>query len=874
MPRSKNSQFEWQVGGEGADQEIIARIERPSPGGWLNRLLTSLPPGVRWLLLGLLVVLGVTVYWLVRYRYEQALERLKFQIQAVVDLEAQAFAEGNWSRFLAQQDESDIEWYWRQDQRTRAHCPPVSDLFRSPDGCWSVLPARVQQVDLRGQIAWVEVIEGQPAARRARFYRQTPLGWKRTSPQAGLWGDVVETQFEKLSVRCYRRDLPHLQFYLRPISEAVNRACDTVGCPTDGRVQVEFVVRSAPDLVPRWQNERILVDSPWLLGVPADATDSVSAMVSPAYVEPMRQLAVAAAVQLALRVPAGQSPTAWQTAIAQEYLAWRERPVPAQAPLLGRILERRGDAVLPQVFESAAAAPSLGWFLERWFGVRTDRPDAAFFQLLLDVEREALLAGRRETFLLLQGVSSDPGGSWDQAQVIDLYRRITSSATLARLAPLQVEAVQVGDNLAQVTLQRPLSDARSNALPLTEFFVRQNGDWKHLIPYYILDAERAVSSGVASSPGIVDLTFACAGSEQAMLVMWAEAFRHQNPHIRVTVVSLEELVAWGGLPEQTAYRILSQADAALWPTMPDMIPLEWTYDLSGWVVGDPDFAPDDFYPGVLNPGVHYVPAQINMAMLLFDRDAFDVAGLPYPRPGWTQDEFSAAAQALTIRQGNSVERYGFVDMVGVGPALIASRAGSLWDESVWPPRPAFDSPSVVEATRWYVGLSLDERVMPHNFVPMSTRWQLIDQKRAAMWSDSLVNWPLRSAQMRLGVATLPAGRAAGHPWWATGYVISSGTLNPEETWQWVRFLSYQWNKRSDRLSFSPRRPVAEQQSDWALWDAQTGEAIRYALEHLWPPQDAAAMALFGQAVNRALDGRNVQAMLEEAQSAAQGAAMP
>ena len=66
---------------------------------------------------------------------------------------------------------------------------PDQEAQRDP--CAPVLPAKLTHVELQGDIAWVEVIEGEPPVRRVRFYRQTERGWVHTAPRESFWGKEV-----------------------------------------------------------------------------------------------------------------------------------------------------------------------------------------------------------------------------------------------------------------------------------------------------------------------------------------------------------------------------------------------------------------------------------------------------------------------------------------------------------------------------------------------------------------------------------------------------------------------------------------------------------------------------------------------------------
>ena len=58
--------------------------------------------------------------------------------------------------------------------------------------------------------------------------------------------------------------------------------------------------------------------------------------------------------------------------------------------------------------------------------------------------------------------------------------------------------------------------------------------------------------------------------------------------------------------------------------------------------------------------------------IYYDPNAFGAAGLAYPAPGWTWDDFRKDVAALAGKTGGQA-RYGFVDATGFLVSLLAPR---------------------------------------------------------------------------------------------------------------------------------------------------------------------------------------------------------
>jgi hypothetical protein len=445
-------QFDWQAGTDDGEWETLAQTSRRRVFGWLRRI-----PWWGWVLVGLVAASSAAAgYGFLRQRVEETNRQIGFQIQSVIDLEARAFQADDVELFMEQQDSTAPDWYALQRDRIEGRCD-----------CDPVLPGEVQEVDLRGDVARVEVLEG-GAVRRARFYRQTALGWKETAPQSAFFQVPVELRYGALVFLYHRADEPYIDPLIEHVHRTAGQVCRTISCRSLSDLQFVFAIDAPPGQSPRLEGDRVVLASPWLSGIPVDGEWSE---------EQLRELTYWVAHELAadsVRSAAGKALTPLQSALVAEYATWYSHQDETKAPILGRVIARNGRNVVPEVMRSLPDTESLSAFIRRWLSVAPEGREIAYFQMLLNIENDALRLGIKDTFMYLQ----DGSDYWMQRQ--EQYYDHAQRYDLA-LPEIQVQTVELGDRRAQVVVRGPeieVEQGRQQRLDSIVFFRLADGDWK------------------------------------------------------------------------------------------------------------------------------------------------------------------------------------------------------------------------------------------------------------------------------------------------------------------------------------------------------------------------------------------------------------
>jgi multiple sugar transport system substrate-binding protein len=280
-------------------------------------------------------------------------------------------------------------------------------------------------------------------------------------------------------------------------------------------------------------------------------------------------------------------------------------------------------------------------------------------------------------------------------------------------------------------------------------------------------------------------------------------------------------------------------------------------NMEPFMTTDSTISKDDFYPSVLEQFTYQgqlwgLPAGVTVNLMNYNKDLFDAAGLPYPSVDWTTSDFLEMAVALTQGEDES-KQYGYVPSSFGANDLVSfmDRLGAdMLDESVDPPRLVFNSPSVVEAFRWYTSLATQYGAQPAvsedsgDFEGGRGRQALIREGQAAMWMESggggfggpggfaVFGGQGGTSSLNVGVVPLPAGpnSAEGSGFQSVdGYFISAASDARQACWTWITFLTEQSTattglpaRQSVAESAAYRQQVGTEQADAYLASVSGG----------------------------------------------------
>ena len=233
-------------------------------------------------------------------------------------------------------------------------------------------------------------------------------------------------------------------------------------------------------------------------------------------------------------------------------------------------------------------------------------------------------------------------------------------------------------------------------------------------------------------------------------------------------------------------------------SMPQLATTPKVVDLTDRVQ-EPDFGWQDFYPGeraaaTVDGRVLGVPALVDNLAIVYNKDLFDQAGLAYPSPEWTWDDFRAAARALT---DPAKKHYGWVfptdgleDTVWHWEAMLWEAGGDILNADNT--KAAFNSPAGVQALTMLQDIAKDGSIY-FDYAPDSPKTDnlfnsgFIGMKVTGPWA--LPAYP----DANYGVQIMPSfddpanhQTIAGPDDWV---IMDNGSQRIDATWEFMKWFT-------------------------------------------------------------------------------------
>ncbi|MBK8902934.1 MAG: extracellular solute-binding protein [Anaerolineaceae bacterium] len=397
-----------------------------------------------------------------------------------------------------------------------------------------------------------------------------------------------------------------------------------------------------------------------------------------------------------------------------------------------------------------------------------------------------------------------------------------------------------------------------------------------------IDLENTTDSVIENQPNqqnetSVTVRFAVDDYEIAQHQELARTFEEADPNIRIQLLSVNDILDYepatgNGLPHETALKLAHSADVFPAHYATGVNSRSILRDLAPLIQADSSFDVDDFYANVLreeNGQIWVLPTSLNILVIFYNKAAFDQAGLAYPQPDWSWEDFRSTANTLTIRDNGEVTQWGFAQPFTSHLAFIESQLSeSLTNATINQSNIRLNDEDVKAAVQWYTALFVEDGLAPA--VPSVEAFSLIQANKVALWPDSSRSLNLYSTNSQIGIVPFPVGDSndKSSPLFVNGFVMSAGTVHAEAAWKWMMYLSHQQalSNFGETALIPARTSIAQATDFWSKLAPEYAAALNYALAHSYPAQAGRdAYQPFNEAINGVIEGeKTVESALADA----------
>ncbi|WHZ02485.1 sugar ABC transporter substrate-binding protein [Neobacillus sp. YX16] len=291
------------------------------------------------------------------------------------------------------------------------------------------------------------------------------------------------------------------------------------------------------------------------------------------------------------------------------------------------------------------------------------------------------------------------------------------------------------------------------------------------------------------------LRFATWDSGEALKIQEAIATKFEEKHPFIEV----QMEAYGDEFDQ-------KLTAAFGAKNPPDVMYMWNFSayfqslepLENFIKRDPTIDLNDFYQGLFNYSTMYrklygMPAGFTTRVVYYNKDLFDAAQVPYPKDGWTWDDFKSVAKQLS---NPAINQYG----LGVRPepdtydlqGIVWSNGSSFISEDGKKIDSYMNSPETIESIEMFAEMVKGKSAVLVGGKNQQSGEEVFKEGKIAMWESGI--WPLeefKKAKVNFGTVEMPAfnGKQVRGVISSSAISIAKDSENKDLAWEFVKFYS-------------------------------------------------------------------------------------
>lgn len=321
------------------------------------------------------------------------------------------------------------------------------------------------------------------------------------------------------------------------------------------------------------------------------------------------------------------------------------------------------------------------------------------------------------------------------------------------------------------------------------------------------------------------LNFSSSGDNEVHLEKMREIFEAQNPNIKVNIqtigygdyfVRLMTSVVAGTAPDAFELNFENFAAYAMKGTI---MPLEELMEKTGF---DTSVSDPNALAAFRSDGKQYgLPFSFSNVIVLYNKDLFDQANVPYPNSDWTwADQLDAAIKIRALGE----DIFGIFQPIQFHEfyKVVRQNGGRLFNADMT--KFTVNTPENVETLQYMV-----DRVQKYNVMPTEEQlsgmgdWDLFAAGRLGMLVTGSWAFPymMENCDFDWDIAVEPGNTAKATHFFANGLVINKDTDKAEAAFEWIKFLSTSKEAAEIRVQAGWELPAVTHQEILDLYAATT-----------------------------------------------------
>jgi multiple sugar transport system substrate-binding protein len=219
-------------------------------------------------------------------------------------------------------------------------------------------------------------------------------------------------------------------------------------------------------------------------------------------------------------------------------------------------------------------------------------------------------------------------------------------------------------------------------------------------------------------------------------------------------------------------------------------------DVRSYLEQDTQYPIADYIPGILDVynvqgKIYGVPTWCLTYWMYYNKNMFDEAGIAYPTPDMTYQQYSEVAKQLTKREGNRVTQFGANGWHSwtMPVAQVVWTFGGNFYYSDDMSEVDFDNPNTIRAFQYLHDMIHVDQIVPDPSVPQSSPVGLLSDNVATQADGDWLPWDNNEVFMEkydyLDATLCPTDNGnRSNIYWPDCFLINSKTQHPEAAYRW------------------------------------------------------------------------------------------